>query len=44
MGRSVKNRLEEMTAGTDKEEAKQLALAAPKSSLTSKAGKFAKLS
>jgi len=33
-----------MTAGTDKEEAEQFVLAAPKSSLTLKAGKFAKLS
>jgi len=32
-----------MTAGTYKEEAEQLALAAPKLSLTLKAGKFAKL-
>ena len=29
----VGDRLEEMTAGTDKEEAEQLALAAPKSSV-----------
>ena len=38
----VRGRLE-MTTGNDKEENEQLALAAPKSSLTLKAGKFAKL-
>ena len=38
----VGERQEEMTAGTNKEEAEQLALAAPKSSLTLMAGKFAK--